>query len=954
VLISRHHHLRRRGLAAFGVAVALAFGLAACTRTATHEGGTLAFPQYDSVQQNSPGTTYAASQQRPAYEGTWEAKAHFGGVNGGSAYARGVMNVNAPNGYDGYYGAAFYLPTGTLSTQTARFDIMRWDNFSTLGQSGDYGGIAVDADHRARLVRGQFTDDPNETIGKPFTLQEGCWNWLTVHQRLSQANPTNEVYLNGTKVVDSQAPNNFGHGIDQVRYGLVSTDSAQLQPLDVYVDNPYISSSELIPPGANACDPRPNVLFIVTDDQHPGESVSPDFMPHTVDLFKNNGTFFPQGFVSTPLCCPSRATMLTGLYAHNHGQYSNDQPRLDLTNSLPRYLHDAGYETGMFGKFLNEWNLWLGPNPANGPTAWDKWAIFNSGYSAPNDVNEQGVRKSVSSYSTTYVENQALSFLQNAEQTNDGRPWFLYLAPYAPHIPSTPETQYANTPVPDATFNPARDEGKPGGDPITDKPPYVQGWGDPEDTTAARANEMRTLQSVDDMVNAVFQSLDDYGEDRDTIAFFVSDNGRMWREHGLTKKGQPYTESIEVPFYMRWRGRSDVKRSYTDNRLVANVDMAPTVMDALKLTPPSPMDGMSLLDPANQRSRITLEWYGGGTPPWGSIRTDTYQYTEYYDSEGTVPTFREYYNLANDPYQLTNLLNDGDPSNDPSQETLDALHAQLHADRLCRATECPPFGPGKVPADDTQAPEISFATPLDGDMAGGTTELGVRAYDNIGVAGVQYQLDGTDLGPENTSGPFFFSQAWDTTAVPPGSHTLKAIARDAAGNTTETSQTVVVGSADIQICDPSVTCGPNPGRRESGDTITYLFPDLVNPTDFFADWDGSGTRTVTVRANPDDAFHRYNDTITVTGLDNPMLGTIDLGLNDYAGLFNSVSYPTSTLSMDNDPVSPTFRRKVTLTLGGGPTSASNTGFQGIMIWTPGPIACTCDVTESGYPIDREF
>ena len=417
---------------------------------------------------------------------------------------------------------------------------------------------------------------------------------------------------------------------------------------------------------------QPNVLFIVTDDQRLDGTM--EVMPRTKYWMQQGGTRFSQGFVSTPLCCPSRATIFTGRYAHNHGIRTLDGAmNIDQRYTIQRYLRQSGYLTGISGKFFNSWST------SADPPHFDKWAIYKSGY-YDSTFNVNGTLKSVAQYSTNFIFDQAAQFIEGFE-SQDAKPWFMYVAPYAPHNPFTPEPAYAQASVSDWPANPAVSESD-----RSDKPPYVrkssysytQGKAD-------RRDQLRTLMTVDDQVERIFQQLGQLGEREDTLVVFMSDNGWLWGEHGLRGKSHAYTESIQVPFYMRWPGH--VAAGATDSRMVMNVDLAPTVLDAAGISPDPalPMDGKSIL--GNQsRGRMLLEsWVhaeAAEIPTWASTRTGKYQYIEYYASDGSI-TFREYYDLAADPWQLNNLLADGNPGNDPD---VAALSAQLARDRKCEGT----------------------------------------------------------------------------------------------------------------------------------------------------------------------------------------------------------------------------------------------------------------------------
>jgi arylsulfatase A-like enzyme len=423
----------------------------------------------------------------------------------------------------------------------------------------------------------------------------------------------------------------------------------------------------------------PNILFIVTDDQRADGTM--DVMPKTLQWFADGGTQFPNAYATTTSCCPSRASIFTGQYTHNHDVRNNAlSQNLDQRYTTQHYLHTNGYATGLYGKYFNAWNL------NRNPPDFDNWAIWVSGYGPPVRMNEQGVVKSVSKYATTYISDAGVSFIQNQEN-NDSKPWFLELNTTAPHAPFQPDTAYANAATP--PYNPKPSYFEPD---RSDKPPDIQMRSDNESVILNdRIQQLRTLMSVDDMVSRVMQTLEATGEASNTLAVFVSDNGYGWGEHGLEAKGVPYTESVKIPMFMRWPGH--VAAGATDSRLVANLDLPETALDAAGVTPTVPMDGHSLLG-GYSRDRLLLDLYGdlgdsvSKIRSWASTVTPTSQYIRWFDKTQpeTATRFAEYYDMVNDPYQLTNLLSDGNGGNDPD---VPALDAQLSRDLTCRGSTCP-------------------------------------------------------------------------------------------------------------------------------------------------------------------------------------------------------------------------------------------------------------------------
>lgn len=424
---------------------------------------------------------------------------------------------------------------------------------------------------------------------------------------------------------------------------------------------------------------RPNVLIVITDDQRAGTL---SVMPRTRRWMRRGGTAFPNAFATTPLCCPSRGSIYTGRYAHNHGVRTNDDPtQLDQGTTLQRVAQDAGYRTAFFGKFFNRWTM--------DPLYFHHWETFHgvARYRRP-EMNVNGAVRSFSRYSTDLLGARASRRIRAWAEEG---PWLMYVAPFAPHAPYTPKHRDARARVGRWRGNAAVFE-----EDRTDKPDWVQA----RSSTFARGarirrRQLRTLMAVDDLVERLMRTLGRTGQRRDTLVVFLSDHGLLWGEHGLGQKQSPYTASVKIPLLLRWPGR--VAAGAVDDRLVATVDVAPTIMEAAGLAPaPGALpDGRSLLDPGWGRDHLLLEFenrQGKAVPSWASLRSRAEQYVEYRDDAGEV-VFREYYDLVNDRWQLTNLLGDADPGNDPPPGHVDALRAELGRARVCVGTS----GPGGCP-----------------------------------------------------------------------------------------------------------------------------------------------------------------------------------------------------------------------------------------------------------------
>ncbi|GAA4843308.1 sulfatase [Kitasatospora terrestris] len=430
---------------------------------------------------------------------------------------------------------------------------------------------------------------------------------------------------------------------------------------------------------AAAAATRPNVLVILTDDQPKHTEWA---TPNTVAWLTGNGVRFTDGHVTTPLCAPSRSSIFSGRYAHNHGVLDNGHPyNLDQSATLQRALKQAGYRTGLFGKYLNAWNV------ADNPPHFEEWLLEDPVVYNDGTYNDNGTVRTIAGYSTTVIRNRTLAFLDKA--ATDSRPWFAFVAPKASHEPNTPEPKYADTAVPAWNGRPSVPEAD-----RSDKPEWIRDAGATlADAQALRTRQLRTLLSVDDAVQAFHDKLAALGQLDNTLVIYLGDNGYTWADHGWLKKSVPYLPSVEVPFYLSWPA-GGLGSGTTDNRIVANIDIAPTVLEAAGITPNWSLDGHSLLGPYS-RDHLLVEWWEQGVHQaksphtWSSYLSRTKQYTEYYklhtDADGRpagtgAVAFREYYDLVADPYQLTNRLYQASPA-DEQALGVPALAAQLAADR---------------------------------------------------------------------------------------------------------------------------------------------------------------------------------------------------------------------------------------------------------------------------------
>ena len=438
---------------------------------------------------------------------------------------------------------------------------------------------------------------------------------------------------------------------------------------------------------------RPNVVVIMTDDQTV-ESLR--VMGNVRSLLAAQGVTFDNNFASYPLCCPSRATFLTGQYAHNHRVLGNAPPnggydRLDHTNTLPVWLQRAGYATVHIGKYLNGYGR---VRQTEVPPGWVEWhgSIDPSTYQFYNyTINENGrlVR-----YGNTAADYQADVYTRKAADVirryaADPRPLFLsvaYLAPHSggPREPDDPSNQstpvpaprhrnvFATQPLPTPpSFNEADVSDKPSG--IRTRPLIGQAR-----INGIRENYQQRLESllaVDEGVAEIVRTLEATGKLGRTYVIFTADNGFFHGEHRVPAgKTLVYEPSIRVPLIIRG---PRIPRGGRRAQLAANIDLAATILDAARIRPGRAPDGRSLLPIARDRLLFSGRDILLETPTYSAIRTPRWVYVEHANGD------RELYDLIRDPHQLMSQhLN---PALQPTRVDLAARLLQL---RGCSGATC--------------------------------------------------------------------------------------------------------------------------------------------------------------------------------------------------------------------------------------------------------------------------
>ncbi len=399
----------------------------------------------------------------------------------------------------------------------------------------------------------------------------------------------------------------------------------------------------------------PSVLLIVTDDQRWDTLWA---MPHVQQLIADEGVTFSDAFVVNSLCCPSRSSILTGDYSHTTGVYRETPPfgafpSFHDGSTIATWLHDDGYATGLFGKYIDAYQH--AALSGYVPPGWDRWAAFvRSRYqdyklTIDGDVHAYGSQPS--DYSTNVLGSLADRFIRDTPG-----PIFVEYAPAAPHAPAIPEPRFR------AAFDglapwrpPSYDEAD-----VSDKPSYVRDLPrlDPRARAAVdtfRQDQYRTLLSVDRQVEVLIDALRDTGRLANTLIVFTSDNGLSWGEHRWVKKEVPYEESIRVPLVVRYDPLTSAGAAATSSALALNIDIAPTIADAAGV--PASTDGRSLLPildgtgAGGWRTRFLIEHMEGANrvPTYCALRTDRYLFSHYVTGE------QELYDLLSDPFEMTNV-----------------------------------------------------------------------------------------------------------------------------------------------------------------------------------------------------------------------------------------------------------------------------------------------------------
>lgn len=405
-----------------------------------------------------------------------------------------------------------------------------------------------------------------------------------------------------------------------------------------------------------------NVVFILSDDENISGST---VMRNVQRLIARHGVTFDDYHVTTSLCGPSRATILTGQYSHHSGVTENfgphGYPAFDAATDLPVWLHRAGYETALVGKYLNDYSL---DGDHITPPGWDDWQTMDSVplekyYNYTLDENGRLVHYGTKpgDYSTTVLTQKAISFLRGAR-----KPFFLYFAPVAPHLPAVPAPRDVGRFDRLAPFASPALNASVGGEPWAAWHAKAISPAGLSYFNTVRRHQLESLQAVDRAVERIVATLAQRHLLDRTVIFYTSDNGFLWGEHRLGGKIWPYEESTRVPLIVRtpWTQANGT----VDHAPILNIDFASTVAELTGVTPAIPQDGDSFVPLLHGwrmpwRRQYLIEYLGpsalkqGGPPPYVAIHTAQYLYVQYHYRH-----WQELYNLRRDPWELDNVVDD--------------------------------------------------------------------------------------------------------------------------------------------------------------------------------------------------------------------------------------------------------------------------------------------------------
>lgn len=442
-----------------------------------------------------------------------------------------------------------------------------------------------------------------------------------------------------------------------------------------------------------------NIIFILSDDHRY------DFMGFTgklpwletpaMDALAEGGAHFPNAFVTTSLCSPSRASILTGQFSHTHKVVDNSAPAPEDLIYFPQYLQTKGYQTSFFGK----WHMGgATDDPRPGFDHWESFRGQGAYYNLTLNINGEHESYHDSIYTTDLLTEHAIHWLKNRDTQE---PFFMYLSHKAVHgnyIPAKRHLDLYNNvtlelpPSFNTSSQPVMGKSHPYGyqhylgpdkdqirEPETDVDYYGErrmpdwqkmqreSWHGVDYMYHAQHVNFETLVkrycelilSLDESIGSILEYLDENGLSESTVVIYMGDNGFSFGEHGLIDKRHFYEESVKVPFLVRCP--EIINRGLVINEMIQNIDVAPTILELAGIEKPDQMQGMSIVplltgEATSWRDKIFYEYYWENnyphTPTMHGIRTDRYKLIRYHGIWDT----NEFYDLTEDPFEMNNLI----------------------------------------------------------------------------------------------------------------------------------------------------------------------------------------------------------------------------------------------------------------------------------------------------------
>jgi N-acetylglucosamine-6-sulfatase len=415
------------------------------------------------------------------------------------------------------------------------------------------------------------------------------------------------------------------------------------------------------PPADPRSDRRPNVIVVLTDDQRADTFDAMPWLRGELMRSASGWVTFPNAFANTPLCCPARASLLTGRYARHTGVLDNgDGGDLDESSTLATWLRHAGYRTGLVGKYLNRYPFGRLPYV---PAGWDRFVAKRnqSGETVYRGFRavDQGSPVFVQEYATDWLAEEAVRFVRTAPAD---RPFFLLFAPSAPHAPWIPAERHQGAVNGLSLEEPPNVAGT-----LRGAPPWVQAL--PEASAAQRATWLddrrradETLLAVDEALQSMVEALGDRLDE--TVILVLSDNGYSFGEHRWVGKKCPYEACVRIPLAVHSPWAPPVGEVIP----VSIVDLAPSILELAHVRAAGPVDGASFartieagrgtLFDEPRTEAVFLEWAGDAQiPAWTAVRTADLKLIRYADG------FEELYDIGGsvgppDPWEMANVADD--------------------------------------------------------------------------------------------------------------------------------------------------------------------------------------------------------------------------------------------------------------------------------------------------------